>query len=367
MSQGDSRSARGSSAPRQPDTDPKPSRESGLRDLFSPESKLRTSTWDAPPSRFQAVSSPDAIPESVVTRTGDAWLVANFELAERLVSRGAESSRIGVDRRGAPQLWIRSLEHAGPLAPLVPPEPFEFPWRSLVIVPTYNESDNLERMVGAILRHLSCEILVVDDDSPDGTGRIADELSERHESVHVLHRTEKAGLGRAYIAGFRWALERGFERIYEMDCDFSHPPWDLPRMTAASEDADLVIGSRYVTGGSTEGWVLRRRLLSRGANLYTRLFLGFSVNDWTAGFRCYSSDLLSSLDLDSIAANGYSFQIEMTWRSLRQGARVREIPIHFVDRTVGTSKMDLSIALEALRVVPWLRLSQRVRRPEKSS
>ncbi|HHI79425.1 MAG TPA: polyprenol monophosphomannose synthase [Planctomycetes bacterium] len=252
--------------------------------------------------------------------------------------------------------WIQALAESLPGDPLIPPRPFRFPWRSLVILPTYNERENLEQMTQAIFRYLDTDILVVDDNSPDGTGEIADGLAAANPRIRVLHRTKKEGLGKAYLAGFRLALEEDYERIFETDCDFSHAPWDLPRLMAASEEADLVIGSRYVRGGSTEGWALPRVMLSKSANLYTRFWLGFGVHDWTAGFRCYHASLLKKLDFDAIAANGYSFQIEMTWRTLRLGAKVRELPTRFVDRNLGKSKMNKKIALEAIRIVPWLRL-----------
>jgi dolichol-phosphate mannosyltransferase len=185
---------------------------------------------------------------------------------------------------------------------------------------------------------------------------IADELAAAGPRVSVLHRAEKQGLGRAYLAGFAWALERGYERVFEMDCDFSHPPWDLPRLADAARSADLVIGSRYVSGGRTTGWALSRRLLSRCANLYTRAFLGLGVHDWTAGFRCYDTALLGALELGSVRTDGYAFQIEMTWRTRRQGGSVRELPIRFVDREAGKSKMSRAIALEAVLTVPRMRL-----------
>ncbi|MFQ5503327.1 MAG: polyprenol monophosphomannose synthase [Planctomycetota bacterium] len=323
-----------------------------LEDLFTPQ---RFSSWEAPPPSFQTIASPDAVPEQVQPGPGAAFLVPDFELAEILVSRGANSSRIAVDRDGTPGRWLHALEAASPLDPLVPPQPFEFPWRCCVVLPTYNEIENLEHMLAAIHRYLACDILVVDDNSPDGTGRAAERFGQQNERVHVLHRAAKEGLGRAYLAGFAWALERGYERIFEMDCDFSHGPWDLPRLAAASADADLVLGSRYVPGGRTEGWVLRRRLLSRSANIYARLLLGPSIRDWTGGFRCYRGQVLASIDLDRVIASGYAFQVEMVWQCRRSRVSIRELPIRFTDRSRGTSKMGMGIALEAIRRIPLLR------------
>ena len=232
------------------------------------------------------------------------------------------------------------------------------PW---LILPTYDEAPNIESIVRAVHAVLAqaapdgFRILVVDDGSPDGTGEIADGLAAADPRLHVLHRAGKQGLGTAYLAGFRYAFERGYERVCEMDADFSHAPWDLPRLVHASADADLVIGSRYVRGGCTIGWDFKRRLLSRGANLYARLVLGSGIRDNTAGFRCFRTAALQQLDLAAVSAQGYAFQIEMAFRVVRAGLRVREIPIHFVDRAVGKSKMDGRIAREALLLVPKLR------------
>ncbi|MBL8729032.1 MAG: polyprenol monophosphomannose synthase [Planctomycetes bacterium] len=242
----------------------------------------------------------------------------------------------------------------------VPVRPHQAPWRTLVVIPTYNEKDNLEPIVTAIHSYLDCDVLVVDDGSPDGTGAIADRLAAADPRIHVLHRQGKQGLGTAYLAGFAFALGRDYARVCEMDADFSHAPWDLPRLVHASADADLVIGSRYVPGGCTVGWDFKRRLLSRGANLYTRLVLASGIRDNTAGFRCFRTDALRQLDLAAVSAQGYAFQIEMAFRVVRSGRRVREIPIHFVDRRVGKSKMDGKVAREALLLVPKLR--GRVRR-----
>jgi dolichol-phosphate mannosyltransferase len=229
--------------------------------------------------------------------------------------------------------------------------------RHLVCLPTYNERENLEAMVGA-LRVLDVEdlhVLVIDDSSPDGTGQIADRLAEDDDHVHVLHRERKEGLGPAYLAGFRWALGAGAERIFEMDCDFSHDPSDVPRLAAAAEDADLVLGSRYVPGGGTRNWGLLRRFISRGGSLYAQVLLQLGIRDLTGGFKCYRREVLERIDLDAITSLGYAFQIETTYRAIRAGFRVVEVPITFVDREVGGSKMSRAIVAEAVWKVPVLR------------
>jgi hypothetical protein len=327
-----------------------------LRRLLAPASPPRSTTWEAPPASFRAVEDWSAVPTTVQPRPGEAWLVRDFELAEALIARGAPSERVAVAASASPEAWLQALADAGPVDPVLPPTPYRFGRRLCVVIPTYNEAENLAAMVEEVHRYLECTILVVDDNSPDGTGDIADGLRAKDPAVSVLHRPGKAGLGPAYLAGFQWALAQGFDRIFEMDCDFSHPPWDLPRLAAACESAQLVIGSRYVPGGSTPGWPLRRRLLSRGANTYVRLWLGRRLHDWTAGFRCFQADLLRALPLDAVRSSGYAFQIEMAFRALRHGARVREIPIRFVDRDAGKSKMSRKIATEAIRLVPTLRL-----------
>ena len=235
------------------------------------------------------------------------------------------------------------------------------PDRYLIVLPTYNERANLPRMVeavGAVRDRLPMpgDVLVVDDSSPDGTGDLADELAARHPWLYVLHRAEKQGLGRAYLAGFAWALERPYTHIIEMDCDLSHPVDALPAMLEASRDADLVLGSRYVAGGGVSGWPLARKLISRGGCTYARVVLGVPVHDLTGGFKCFRRWVLESLDLHDVHAGGYAFQIELTYRTLRMGGRVSEIPITFVDRTDGESKMSRAIVLEAVRQVPQLRL-----------
>jgi dolichol-phosphate mannosyltransferase len=228
-----------------------------------------------------------------------------------------------------------------------------------VCVPTYNERENLEPMVDRLGEILGDDgvVLVIDDNSPDGTGEIADRLAAQRPWVHALHRPRKEGLGPAYLDGFRRALELGADLIFELDCDFSHDPADIPRLAAAAEDADLVIGSRYVSGGGTRNWGLVRRLISRGGSLYAQLLLGVPVRDLTGGFKCYRRVVLEMIDLDVIHSKGYAFQIETTYRTIRAGFRVVEVPIVFTDREVGGSKMSKAIVLEAVWKVPALRLA----------
>src|SRR5262245_17753496 len=227
--------------------------------------------------------------------------------------------------------------------------------RATVCLPTYNERENLETMLhalGDVLRE-GDRVLVIDDNSPDGTGELADQLAARLPFVSVLHRAEKEGLGPAYLAGFRKALEDGAELVLEMDCDFSHDPRDVPRLIAAAEDgADLVLGSRYVPGGSIPNWGLVRRAVSRGGNLYAQAFLQSRIRDLTGGFKCFRRRVLESIDLGAIDSKGYAFQIETTYRVLRAGFRVVEVPIAFTDREQGHSKMSGAIVLEAVWKVP---------------
>jgi dolichol-phosphate mannosyltransferase len=226
-----------------------------------------------------------------------------------------------------------------------------------VCLPTYNERENLEAMVRA-LQPLGVRVLVIDDNSPDGTGEIADRLAGELDFVSVLHRDRKEGLGPAYIAGFRRALADGAELILELDCDFSHDPADIPRLIAACESgADLALGSRYVQGGGTENWGLGRRIVSWGGSFYARLLLGVGIHDLTGGFKCYRRHVLETIDLDAIGSKGYAFQIEITYRALRKGFRVVEVPIRFAERTAGRSKMSRSIVLEGIVNVPLLRLA----------
>jgi dolichol-phosphate mannosyltransferase len=226
-----------------------------------------------------------------------------------------------------------------------------------VCLPTYNERENLEAMLRA-LAPLGVRVLVVDDNSPDGTGEIADRFVEELDFVSVLHRDRKEGLGPAYLAGFRRALADGAEYVLEMDCDFSHDPNDVPRLVTACETgADLALGSRYVEGGGTENWGVGRRLVSFGGSFYARAMLGVGVRDLTGGFKCYRRAVLETIDLDAIHSKGYAFQIEGTYRTLRKGFRVVEVPIRFIDRTAGHSKMSRAIFLEAVVRVPRLRLA----------
>jgi dolichol-phosphate mannosyltransferase len=229
-----------------------------------------------------------------------------------------------------------------------------------ICLPTYNERENLEPMVDRLGEVLGGDglVLVIDDSSPDGTGEIADRLAAARSWVQVLHRPRKEGLGPAYLDGFRRALELGADLIFEMDCDFSHDPADVPRLVAAAEDADMVLGSRYVRGGGTRNWGLLRRLVSRGGSLYAQLLLGVPIRDLTGGFKCYRRAVLETIDLDAIHSKGYAFQIETTYRALRAGFRVVEVPIVFVDREAGGSKMSKTIVLEAVWKVPALRLAR---------
>lgn len=227
--------------------------------------------------------------------------------------------------------------------------------RVLVVVPTYNEADNVGVIVARIRRAAPpVEILIVDDNSPDGTGAIADRIAGADNRVHVLHRAGKAGLGAAYVAGFGWATERGYDAVVEMDADGSHAPEELPRLLDAARDADVVIGSRWTPGGQVVNWPWHRQLLSRGGNLYTRVALGMSLSDATGGFRVYRVPALGRLDLDSVTSQGYSFQVELSWRAHRAGLRTVEVPITFAERERGTSKMSPVIIGEALwRVTLW--------------
>jgi dolichol-phosphate mannosyltransferase len=236
--------------------------------------------------------------------------------------------------------------------------------RHLICLPTYNERENLEPMLEALREQPvdDLHVLVIDDNSPDGTGEIADRVAAADERVHVLHRERKEGLGPAYLAGFDRALEMGAERIFEMDCDFSHDPNDVPRLAAAADDADLVLGSRYVRGGGTRNWGLLRRFISRGGSLYAQVLLQLGIRDLTGGFKCYRREVLERIDLDSISSLGYAFQIETTYRALRAGFRVVEVPITFADREVGGSKMSKAIVLEAVWKVPVLRAKALLRR-----
>jgi dolichol-phosphate mannosyltransferase len=243
------------------------------------------------------------------------------------------------------------------------------PPRVLVVVPTYNERENLPGALDRLRTHVpDADVLVVDDGSPDGTGEIAEQIAGQESAaggtrrVHVLHRAGKLGLGTAYVAGFGWALERGYDVVVEMDADGSHRAEDLPRLLAAVTDADLVLGSRWVPGGAVQNWPMSRHLLSRGANTYTRLALGIPLQDATGGFRAYRASLLRDLRLDDVASQGYCFQVDMAWRAVRSGARVAEVPITFVERALGQSKMSRAIVVEALISVTRWGIAERSRR-----
>jgi dolichol-phosphate mannosyltransferase len=224
--------------------------------------------------------------------------------------------------------------------------------KTLVIVPTYNERENLPNMAARLLQlSVPVDLLVVDDNSPDGTGQIADDLADKNPSIHVLHRAEKNGLGRAYCAGFAWALQREYEFIMEMDGDFSHNPDDIPRFIEAIQTADLVLGSRYCNGIRVINWPLRRLLLSTGAARYVQIITGMPFSDPTGGFKCFRRKALQSINLDAIRSNGYSFQIEMTHKIWLNGMRVSEVPIIFTERFQGCSKMSRKIVWEALAMV----------------
>ncbi len=230
---------------------------------------------------------------------------------------------------------------------------------ALIIIPTYNERDNLPNLCEQVLSALpSADLLIVDDNSPDGTGKLADELSAANPRISVLHRSGKLGLGTAYIAGFRHALSKGYPYIFEMDADFSHDPVYLPALLAAAKDgAGVVIGSRRVPGGGTENWGLSRQIISAGGSLYARTILGLGVRDLTSGFKCFRREVLEAIDLDAVRSNGYSFQIEMTYRAVRKGFSVAEVPIIFIDRRAGQSKMSSKIFAEAMGMVWRLRFA----------
>jgi dolichol-phosphate mannosyltransferase len=231
------------------------------------------------------------------------------------------------------------------------------PERVLVVVPTYNERVNLPQILPAILaQDPAIDVLVVDDNSPDGTGQLADQMAAEDGRVHVLHRGRKEGLGKAYLAGFRWALDQGYDLVFEMDADFSHDPRFLPTFLEAIQDADLVIGSRYKTGVNVINWPIARLLLSIGANQYARVVTGLPLADSTGGFKCFRRRVLEAIPLERVRSNGYAFQIEMTFLAWKKGFRIREIPIVFTDRVEGQSKMNGKIVREAVWMVWWLRL-----------
>lgn len=229
--------------------------------------------------------------------------------------------------------------------------------KALVLLPTYNEKENIERIIPEILKQDDrLFVLVIDDNSPDGTGKIADRIASRNPRVLVLHREKKQGLGQAYIAGFRWALEHGYDYVFEMDADFSHDPKYLPDFLKTIKDNDIVLGSRYISGVNVINWPMMRLLLSYYANVYSRVITGLPLRDATGGFKCFRRKVLESIDLSEVRSNGYSFQIEMSYRAYKKGFRIKEIPIVFVDRTAGTSKMSKHIVREAIFMVWRLRL-----------
>jgi dolichol-phosphate mannosyltransferase len=243
--------------------------------------------------------------------------------------------------------------------------------QTLIIVPTYNERDNLPRMLEKLLSlSVKVDVLVVDDNSPDGTGKIADEFAAKNPQINVLHRTEKNGLGRAYIAGFKWALVKNYEFIFEMDCDFSHDPDEIQNFLKAAQKNDLVLGSRYTGGVRVLNWPLKRLLLSRCAGIYVWIITGMPFTDPTGGYKCFRRRALQAIELDAVKSNGYSFQIEMSHRLWREGFSVAEVPITFADRVNGTSKLSRDIVTEAFWMVWWLliqNLFRRTPRPRENS
>lgn len=310
--------------------------------------------------RYQLITALEEIPHRIQPKPDEAFVVPSYELAEALIARGADSACIAVTQQLPSHESCLDYVQNSPLGPLIPRTAVQFDQPILIVLPTYNERQNIEAVIQSIGRYLAADILIVDDNSPDGTGQIADELSRRHPHIHVLHRSRKEGLGSAYVAGFHWALTRHYHLVIEMDCDFSHAPWDLPRLVYQSATADLVIGSRYIPGGTTENWNMQRRLVSKLGNAYVRLFLGSAIRDWTGGFRCFRRELLAQMNLAGIRAKGYVFQVEIAWLAVRLGARVREIPIRFRDRAYGRSKLGWSTIFEAVREVPrmsWQRVA----------
>jgi dolichol-phosphate mannosyltransferase len=230
--------------------------------------------------------------------------------------------------------------------------------KKLVIIPTYNEKDNIVNIVPAVLAvDPNIEVLVVDDNSPDGTGQLVQQMMQTESRLHHLHREQKQGLGKAYISGFKWGLDKGFDAICEMDADFSHRPEDLKLLLAEIEQQDFAVGSRYVPGGSTVNWGLIRKIISRGGSLYARIILGYSLNDWTGGFNIWRKNVLQAMNLDTVKSEGYSFQIELKYRALKNNFRGKEVPIVFEDRRIGQSKMSLRIVIEAFYKVWMIRFA----------
>lgn len=306
---------------------------SALRDLLTPEAGALAA---ADADRLREMLAPGPLPFG--RRVAD--LVAGV-----LAPQGA---------RAVVSPGIAALSSAPPR----PPEtPVDTPQKPLIVVPTYNERENLPPLLDRIFEVVpDVTVLVVDDNSPDGTGKLADERAAIDPRVQVLHRAGKEGLGKAYLAGFQWALARDFTHVFEMDADFSHDPATLPRFLEAARTADLVLGSRWVEGGGTVGWPLQRQLLSKGGSLYARTVLGVDIRDLTGGFKCFNRRVLQAIDLDTVQTRGYGFQIELTFRALRQGFKVVEIPIRFADRVAGQSKMSYRIMAEAFTMVWKLRL-----------
>ncbi len=235
--------------------------------------------------------------------------------------------------------------------------------KALVIIPTYNESENIERIIKEVLNHTpNINILVVDDNSPDGTAKLVKKLQERHPNIHLLERDKKDGLGQAYLAGFKFALQNGYEYIFEMDADFSHDPKEIPNFLKAIDDADMVLGSRYIRGVNVVNWPLKRLLLSYFANMYTRFVTGMPVRDATGGYKCIRREVLENINFDRIHSSGYAFQIELTFKAWIKGFRVKEIPIIFVDRVYGESKLSRAIMWEAMFLVWKLRIGSMFRK-----
>ena len=235
--------------------------------------------------------------------------------------------------------------------------------KSLIIVPTYNELENIKRLLPELMAMgPDVRVLVVDDNSPDGTGKLADEMAAENERISVLHRPEKLGLGSAYVAGFRYAVQQDVDCVFEMDADFSHDPAMIPKFIEEIAACDVVIGSRYISGINVVNWPMSRLLLSYFANIYTRVVTGMTIRDTTSGFKCFRREVLEHIDLDRVRSDGYAFQIEMNFRCWRKGYRVREIPIIFVDRRSGTSKLSRGVINEAVWIVWWLRLQRILRR-----
>ncbi|MDP6051189.1 MAG: polyprenol monophosphomannose synthase [Candidatus Latescibacteria bacterium] len=235
--------------------------------------------------------------------------------------------------------------------------------RPLIIIPTYNERDNIQKLIPLLMElDISLSVLVVDDNSPDGTGKLVNDMSEQNDRIHILHRPGKLGLGSAYIAGFKHAIQQDVDCIFEMDADFSHDPDMISEFLEKLETCDVVIGSRYISGINVVNWPMSRLLLSYFANFYTRVITGMSIQDATSGFKCFKREVLELIDLDRVRSDGYAFQIEMNFRCWRKGFRICEIPIIFVDRHSGTSKMSRRIICEAIWIVWWLRLQRLFRR-----